>query len=304
VLTTEKKTILVAGGSGLIGTRLAELLESKSYRVILLSRNAKNRRDNIFHWDPDKKTIEDAAIQQADVIINLAGEGIADKRWSARRKRKIINSRILSTNLLIESLAKIPNKVEAFINASAIGIYGDTGEMIMHEDSPVSNDFLGQTCTRWEQAAMKFTTGRLVIFRIGIVLAQEGGMVQEVQKSIRFGFAPYFGTGKQYQSWIHIDDLCRMFSRAIRDSDIKGIYNAVSPGPLSNRNFMKLLSQIMGGNAFLIRIPKFFMQLLLGEMSKVVVEGSRVSSKKIEATGFTFKFPQANSALRNVLDEY
>ncbi|MBL0341545.1 MAG: TIGR01777 family protein [Bacteroidetes bacterium] len=239
----------------------------------------------------------------ADVIINLAGEGIADKRWTARRKRKIINSRIFSTNLLVESLKVIPNKVQLIINASAIGIYGDTGEMIMNESSPLADDFLGQTCKRWELAAHEFEKQKIrtVIFRIGLVLAAEGGFLPQIKQPLRFGFAPYIGNGQQYQSWIHINDLCRMMMMAIENDSWNGTYNAVAPGPLSNKNFMKLLTHILGGRFLLVKIPKFLIRILFGEMSKLVTGGTRVSSKKIEAAGFSFSYPQANHALRDLL---
>jgi len=302
MLSTEYKTVLVAGGTGLIGRRLSELLESKSYRVLLLTRNRNKTGDNIFYWDPEKKIIDANAFKQADVIINLAGEGIADHRWTARRKRKIINSRIIATNFLYETVATTSNRIELFVNASAVGIYGDTGDMIMLEDSPLASDFLGQTCQRWEAAARQFEgLGiRTVIFRIGIVLDQKGGMLAELNKPLKLGIAPVFGNGCQYMSWIHIDDLCKMMSSAIRNKEFTGVFNAVSPGPLSNKNFIKLLSHILGGGHFIISIPAIFLKLLLGEMSKMLLETSRISCRKIEETGFVFKYPQADMALRNL----
>lgn len=301
----EYKTVLVAGGSGIIGKRLAELLESKSYHVLFLSHTDTIQGKNVYHWNPEKKIIDKRAIQEADVIINLAGAPIAGVRWTATQKRKIINSRIHSTNLLYETVSSTPNHVKLIINASAVGIYGNTKDLIMHEESPLSNTFLGQTCQRWENAACQFhKTGiRTVIFRIGIVLSSEGGMIEELLKVLKYGIAPYVGTGKQYHSWIHVDDLCRMMSRAIKYEEIKGIYNAVSPGPLSNKNIIKLLSQLLGGGHFIFRIPAIFLKLALGEMSTIILHGSRVSSKKIEATGFVFNYPQADVALRNILDK-
>lgn len=303
--TTAVKTILIAGGSGLVGKRLTTLLESKKYKVLLLSRGKNSGSGNIIHWDPEKKIIDRHSVEQADVIINLAGEGIADKRWTPSRKRKIVNSRIFSTNLLSETLASTPNNVKLVINASAIGIYGNTGEMIMHEDGAVADDFLGKTCSRWENAAANFSTLgiRTVIFRIGVVLSDQGGMLTEIRKPMRFGIAPVFGSGNHYLSWIHIDDVCRMMLKAVTDEGLNGVYNAVAPGPLSNKNFMKLLTHIIGGDFWMVRIPKFVMKLILGEMSKVVTEGTRVSPDKIESAGFVFNYPKASNALRDLLDK-
>lgn len=297
------QTILIAGGSGLIGNRIAELLECKNYNVCYLSRNPKNKDGNSFSWDPEKKKIDIKAIESADVIINLAGAGIADKRWTTSRKKLIIKSRLDSTDLLYETLANTPNKVKLVINASAIGIYGDTGVKIMNENSPLSDDYLGTTCQQWENAALRIQqlNIRVVIFRIGLVLSIKGGMLKELLKPLRMGIAPVFGNGKQYQSWIHIDDLCKMFIKAIYDKNMHGTYNAVAPKPLQQRNFIKLLAQIEEKKYITVRIFGFFMKLIMGEMANVVLQGSKVSSKKIESTGFAFRYPHAGIALRNAL---
>lgn len=304
--TPEIKTVLLAGGSGLIGSRLKEHLESKKYRVLNFTRKGADPTKGLYHWDPEKKIIDEAAIKQADILINLAGTSIADSRWTARQKRKIINSRIFATDLLTHTLQQVPNNITTVINASAIGIYGNTDNRIIREDSYPSNDFLGQTCKRWEDAALNFKKSgkRLVIFRIGLVLSEDGGFLKPLMKAIQLGIAPVFGNGEQYQSWIHIDDLCRMFNKAITNEKMEGVYNAVGPCPLSNYNFMKLLAQLKEGNQFLIKIPSFLMKIIMGEMSALVLEGTRASSKKMEDTGFTFTYPQASHALRNILEKH
>lgn len=298
-----QKTILVAGGSGLVGRRLSALLESRHFKVIRLSRAASDPAKGVYHWDPSNGEIDLDAIAMADVVINLAGESIAGALWTPWRRRKIINSRVLSTRLLAQTLKNHPNRVSLVINASATGYYGDTGDMIMHEECPPATDFLGTTCKRWEDEAMTFLDAgkRTVIYRIGIVLSDEGGMLSEVMKPALFRVLTVFGSGKQYQSWIHIDDLCRLMVRAINHDEIKGVYNAVAPGPLTNRNFMVLLGHILGGFFLRVRIPAFFMRMMMGEMSKIVVHGTRVSSKKIENAGFKFTYPKADDALRNLL---
>lgn len=304
--TPEIKTVLLAGGSGLIGSRLKEHLESKNYRVLNFTRKGADPTKGLYHWDPEKKVIDEAAIKQADILINLAGTSIADGRWTARQKRKIVNSRIFATELLTQTLLTAPNKITAVINASAIGIYGHTDNRIIREDSSPANDFLGQTCKRWEDAAANFKKSgkRLVIFRIGLVLSEDGGFLKPLLKALNFGIAPVFGDGEQYQSWIHIDDLCKMINKAIINDKIEGVYNAVGPCPLSNFNFMKLLTQLKEGNQLIIKIPGFVMKLIMGEMSALVLEGTRASSKKFEETGFIFTYPQASHALRNILDKH
>jgi len=298
----DKQTILIAGGSGLIGSRLADMLVSKNYRVLILSRAATNESENIYHWDPEKQIIDKECIRQADVVINLAGENISEKRWTARRKRHIVNSRIFSTRLLTDSIKHIPNNIRLFISASAIGYYGHTDEMIMHEDHLPGNDFLASVCQRWEKAA-EDNKIRTVIFRIGQVLSENGGVMKELERALKFRIAPVFGTGKQYQSWVHLEDLCRMFVKAIRDDSVSGIYNAVAPGPLSNYNFIKLITHIRHGNYLLIKIPAILLKIILGELSLVITGGTRASSDKIESTGFLFTYPKANSALKAIFEK-
>ena len=173
----------------------------------------------------------------------------------------------------------------------------------MNEESPLSDDFLGTTCQRWEQAAHQFEklNIRTVIFRIGLVLSSEGGMIKEMLQPMQYGIAPVFGNGKQYLSWIHIDDVCKMFVKAILDNKLKGVFNAVAPQPLQQRNFNKLLAQITEKKYFTLRIFSIFLKLFIGEMAKIILHGSKVSSRKIEATGFVFTYPQAGAAIRQVL---
>ncbi len=297
------KWVLIAGGRGMIGRALAKQFESKGFRVRFLSRNPPKDDAHTYFWDPLDGKIDENAFREVEILVNLAGEGIADKLWTPWRKRKIINSRVLASKLLFKTLEGLNHKIKVVINASAIGIYGNTGDMIIHEDAVYSNDFLGSTCQRWEKNSLNYTNLglRTVIFRIGLVLSTKGGMLPELLKPLKFGVATVFGKGDQYQSWIHIDDLCRMIVKAGREEQYSGIYNAVAPGPLSQRNFMKLLTQILQGNYLFIPVPAFILKLFLGEMSKLVLEGSRVSPEKIEKTGFKFNFPQANLALRNLL---
>jgi uncharacterized protein len=298
----KKGTVIIAGGSGLIGTKLASILHQRGFGVRILSRSPSGQ-SGFFHWDPEKKTIDKSVFQGASALINLAGENIGAKRWTAHRKRRIINSRLVAANFLYETLSSTSHSIELFAAASAVGIYGNTGERIIHEDFPASDDFLGQTAVRWEQANRQAESLgiRTVIIRIGVVLSEGGGIMEELRKPISFGVYPVLGSGDQYMSWIHIDDLCRIFVRSINDHTLSGVYNGVGPGPISMKNFIKLYKQIKGGWGLLIPVPSFALKLLLGEMSSIVLEGQRVSSEKIEMTGFKFNFIQANQAIRNVI---
>lgn len=303
MVPSNNKTALIAGGSGLIGQHLAMQFESKGYGVKFLSRSAHPERPGYFRWDPDAGYIDPHAFDGVDILVNLAGENLADKLWTPWRRRKIVNSRVLTTRFLKNTLRNIPNQVEVVINASAIGIYGNTGDRILHEDAPLAGDFLGMACQRWEGVARQFEDAgiRTVILRFGLVLSRQGGLFPRLMQPLHFGIAPVLGNGEQYQSWIHIDDLCRMIVKSAREQQFRGVYNAVSPGSLSQRNFMKLLSQISGGNHLLLPVPAFLLKLALGELSKLLTEGCRVSPEKMERTGFKFNFPQAHHAFKNLL---
>lgn len=300
-METTLNHVLIAGGSGLIGTRLKALLERKNCQVALLSRKS-HPGIKTFHWDPEKKILDPESLRWANTVVNLAGENIAGGRWTIRRKRKIRNSRIFASELLAESLRSQNHRVDTVIQASAIGIYGDTGNKILHEDYPPGNDFLANTCVRWEHAAHKFIDCgiRTVILRIGLVLSDEGGVLSKLITPMRLGIAPVPGNGTQYMSWIHIDDLCRLIAHAVQNKSYQGVYNAVAPGPVSNYNFMKLLSHVRGGGHFLLHIPKSLIRLLIGEKSALITEGQRVSAEKAENAGFTFHYPSLGLALKDL----
>jgi hypothetical protein len=300
-METQPHNVLIAGGSGLVGTRLKALIEHKNFRVAFLSRKPQPGIKS-FHWDPEKKIMDPESLRWAHTVINLAGENIAGGRWTVRRKRKIINSRIFASELLAESLRNQEHQVETMIQASAIGIYGDAGNKILHEDFPPGTDFLANTCVRWENAARKLNdTGiRTVILRIGLVLSDEGGVLSKLLIPMRLGVAPVPGNGTQYMSWIHIDDLCQLIAQTIKYKSYRGIYNAVAPGPVSNSNFMKLLSQVRGGGHLLLHIPKWLIRLFIGEKSVLITSGQRVSSEKVESSGFTFHYPSLGPALKDL----
>jgi uncharacterized protein len=299
------KTIVLAGGSGLIGKRLQQMLHERGYTVRVLTRTPTVEGE--FGWDPAAGRIDEAALKDAEAIINLAGAGIADARWTPRRKQLLIDSRVQSARVLCETIRKSGQFPECYISASAIGWYGDTGEELLFEEHlPGSAGFMPQCCVAWEQAAEKVGAlgVRTVMLRIGVVLAREGGALAEMIKPMRFGLGAYFGNGKAWWSWIHRDDLCRMFIWALEHQQIDGIFNAVAPHPVRNLPMVKACADAMHRRVLLAPAPELALQLALGEMSAVVLNSNKVSCDKALAAGFTFKYPEIDGALEAIFTEY
>ncbi len=300
-------TILISGGTGLVGTALSELLTEKGHQVIILSREKKESTGNIQYavWDIDKQTIDAKAIAESDCIVHLAGAGIADKRWTDARKREIADSRTNSSALLVKALKELPNNVHTVISASAIGWYGSddrlaNGQQKFTEEMPAATDFLGKTCRLWEESIspIEDNNTRLVKLRFGIVLSTEGGALEQFVKPVKFGLASILGSGKQMISWIHIHDLCRIILAAIENEELHGVYNAVAPAPISNADLMVAIAEKLKGNFFVkAHVPAFVLKLMLGEMSIEVLKSATVSSKKIQDAGFTFLYPTINAAI-------
>lgn len=297
-------TVLLAGGSGLIGQRLSVLLEKKGYHVIFLSRKKKSD-DRFFQWNVKKKTIDSAAIEKADFVINLAGAGIVDKRWTESRKKVLIESRTQTAALLKDSFEKI-KKPKAYLSASAIGFYGNRGDEWLTESSdPQPEDFLSECTMAWENAAKSIAMSeiRTAIFRIGIVLSMNGGALPEMILPMKFGARVSFGNGKAYYPWIHIDDVCHMFIWALENEKANGIYNAVAPKPLIIKDLAKEIQEARGGFALPIPAPSFALKLVMGEMADMLLNSARVSAEKILASGYKFKFPDIQPALKNILKD-
>jgi uncharacterized protein (TIGR01777 family) len=313
-------TVLITGGTGMIGTALSRHLLSEGYNVIILSRNPREtavrhnlgteRRifrstGNLFYsrWDIDKMTIDATALKEADYVIHLAGAGVADKRWTEARKKEILESRTRSSALLLKCLQQNPNKVKAVISASAIGWYGPDNGKIFTEEDPAANDFLGQTCVAWENSIQPVVElgKRLVKLRLGIVLSDEGGALKEFKKPLALGVAAILGNGKQMTSWIHIDDLCRGFLFAIENRELEGVYNLAAPEPVDNKTLTLALAQKRNGKAYIsLNVPSSFLKLALGEMSVEILKSATVSSLKIQQAGFNFIYPNIKSAIRNL----
>lgn len=300
-------TILIGGGSGMIGSRLSELLINKGHKVLHLSRT-KDLNTDIpkYHWDLQTMEIDMEAVEQSDYIINLAGAGIADKRWSDQRKSLIINSRVNSTLLIKKAVEKLKKPPKALICASAIGFYGDRDDELLTEDSaPGKDGFLSESVQAWENAShqLKDVGSRLAIIRIGVVLSTKGGALEPFILQNKFRLGTYFGDGQQWYSWIHIDDLCRIFIQAIEEQNMEGTFNAVSPQPEKLYDFVKDIAEARDTKALMIPAPAFAMRLAMGEMADVVLSSAKVSSEKIEKTGFKFKYPGLVAAVRHLVSE-
>lgn len=299
------ETVLITGGSGLIGTRLTQMLQGKGYRVTHLSRKGGMNNDvKVFEWNVDKCTIDPEAIPTADHIVHLAGANIGDSRWTRKKKEEILSSRTASAQLIYEQLRKEEKKLNSFISASAVGYYGMiTSEHIFTENDPPSNDFLGYVCRQWEEAsgpiaAMKVRTVRL---RFGVVLARGGGALKKMVAPVRNYIGSPLGSGKQYVPWIHIDDVCRAIIHAIENEKMHGAYNTVAPEHITNAQLMRTIAKVLNKPMFLPAVPSFVLRLMFGEMANIVLKGSRASNEKLVKEGFDFKFPTLEGALRDLL---
>jgi len=259
-------------------------------------------------WDIEQQRMDLDALQQCHYIIHLAGAGVVDKPWTRAYKEEIVNSRVDSSKLIAEYLHNNPNNVKAVISASAIGYYGEDkipGHLFTEEDEANKN-FLGETCRLWEESIEPVAAmgKRLVKLRLGIVLSNEGGALAEFKKSLRFGIAPILGTGRQVLSWIHIDDLCRMFIFAIENDKISGIYNAVAPTPVNNRSLMLCLAKAVKRKFFIpVPVPAFILKMMLGQRSIEVLKSTTVSCEKIMMTGFKFIFASIEEAIKDLVKE-
>jgi len=304
-------TVLITGGTGLIGRALTKALLEKGYEVIILTRSpAKSTthtsRLSYAAWDLAAQMIDAAAIIKADHIIHLAGAGVADQRWTKKRKQEIVESRVKSGELLVKTLKETANKVQSVISSSAIGWYGpddkeqNTGFI---EEAPPASDFLGQTCKQWEASIEPVTQlgKRLVKLRTGIVLSKDGGALKEFLKPLRYGIASILGTGRQMISWIHIDDMVRLYITAIEKETMSGVYNAVAPSPVTNKQLIMALARKKRGRFFIpVYVPSFLLKIILGEMSIEVLKSTTVSCEKLSKDGFVFQYPTITAAVNNI----
>lgn len=304
------KTVVITGGTGLVGKKLTAMLLDKGYNVIVLARKSQiSNVPNLQYavWNVDTQTIDEDAIKKANYIVHLAGAGVADKRWTEKRKQEIVNSRTQSSSLLVKALQTIPNNVAAVISASAIGWYGPDPSVhangFEENDLPPKN-FLSNTCKAWEESInpVEQLNKRLVKLRIGIVLSQNGGALKEFIKPIKMGVAAILGNGQQIVSWIHIDDLCRAFIYAIENNNMQGVYNAVASQPVSNKTLTLQIAKTLKGKWFIpVHVPSFVLKIMLGEMSIEVLKSTTVSNSKLKQSGFSFGFDDLEKAINNLL---
>ncbi len=299
--------VLITGGTGLIGTHLTDLLLKNGHVVSHLSRNKKENQGSVkvFHWDLSQKEINKKAFDGVDCIVHLAGEGIVDKRWSAKRKKEIISSRTESLQLIHQTLKEISHTVKVLVSASGIGYYGaDRKEEILDENSLPGSDFVSQCCVAWENEALKFESLgiRSVIVRTGIVLSNQGGALMKMIPPIKYFLGAPIGTGEQWQSWIHIDDLCSLMFRCILVETYEGIYNGVAPEPVTNQVLTKNIAKVLSRPLWLPNVPSWVLTLLFGEMSVLLLGSTFVRNSRIEqGEKFVFKYPQCHEALREIL---
>ncbi len=292
------KNILIAGGSGLVGKQLSKLLSQNNYEVAWLSRsNNSSQSFPTYKWNPETGVIDPYAIAFADVIIVLSGENIAADRWTDKFKKKIISSRLQAANTINNALKNHPNNVSHVIAASAIGFYGDRNDALLDETSEKGTGFLADTTHQWENAYADFQVP-VTNIRIGVVLSKLGGALVEMSLPVKWGIASPLGSGKQFISWIHIDDLAGLFMHVMQNQ-LTGIYNAVASTPVTNEDFTKQLKNSLCKNAISFPTPAFALKLLLGEKSAIVLDSTRVSNKKIIDSGFSFKYELLEQALKN-----
>lgn len=302
------KNILVAGGTGLIGSRLIHFLMSKDYNIGILTRQDKKDSDRIryFKWDVNNKTIDVQAIKWADGLINLAGAGIADERWTESRKKVITNSRIKTNEILLQAFLDNDKKPEVYVSSGGMNFYGDSGDQWLTEADPKGkNGFLPDSCEAWERAVNKWREHdiRTVQYRISIVLSTKGGALPKLTMTMPVGLMPYFGNGRQWYSWIHIDDICRLFVHALEQKDMNGIYNAASPNPLTNKDFVREILDAAGQFGITPPVPAFALKIGLGDMAETVLTSVRLSVKKLMSTGFKWQYPELRFAYQHLKDQ-
>lgn len=302
-------TFLITGGTGLVGKALTTALLNAGETVIILTRNAQKytATTNLRYaeWDVLGQTIDNSIFASVDHIIHLAGAGVADQRWTTKRKKEILDSRVQSGALLVKTLQQNKHQVQSFISASAIGWYG--ADPVIPNPAPFTEDavadtaFLGETCRQWEESVrpLQELGIRLVTLRIGIVLSEKGGALKEFLKPIQLGVAAILGNGKQIISWIHIDDLVKLFITAAQNDNYLGVYNAVATQPVSNKELTITLAKAKRKFYLPVFVPSFILKWVLGEMSIEVLKSATVSNQKIRTAGFQLQYPEIEKALKS-----
>lgn len=297
--------VLVTGATGFVGTRVVNKLLANGYEVNVLSRNIVSAvlklgsRCKYFQWADQSQLPPAECLEGVGGIIHLMGEGIADKRWDEAQKKRIYDSRIVSTNKLIEAISKQTIKPSVLVSTSAVGIYGDRGDEVITEESSVANDFLAKVCTDWEKEANR-ASGlglRVAIIRTGVVIGKNGGALKKMLPIFKLGGGGPVGSGKQFMSWIHVDDLANMYIEALKNPNIVGPHNATAPYPATSKDFAKALGKTLHRPAF-APAPAFALKLVFGEMSQVLLDGQKVLPNKFQKQNFRFAYPTLEQALK------
>lgn len=300
--------VLITGGSGLIGGKLTKKLQADGHQVVHFSRKPDPSEVppgvEVYQWDIGAQTADWRALDGTTHIVHLAGAGIADQRWTEKYRKILRDSRIESAKLLLTGLRDHnDHQIEGFISASAIGYYGDAAQVLLTEESPPQPEaFMSKLCVDWEAASRPIEAMgiRRVVIRIGVVLAKDGGALDKMTPTARLGLGTYFGDGNQIFSWIHADDLVRLFARAVTDDAMTGVYNAAAPNPVSNYEFAKALNHALNRPFIPVPAPAFALKTIMGDMSAVVLWSANVSSQKAQQAGFDFQFERVDEALNDL----
>ncbi len=297
------RRVVITGGTGFIGMHLSALLEKEKFDVVHLSRTGRpGERFKTYRWEPERGYCDKDAFKDGDTVIHLAGANIGEKRWSAARKREIVESRTLTAKLIYDASVASGIRLDAFITASGKDIYGaGISEKIYSETDPPGADFMARTCILWEAAADPFEAAgvRVAKIRTALVVAPEGSALSKLRAPARAGLIIRLGPGRQYFPWIHIDDLCRIYLKAVSDSTMSGAYNASAPGHITHDMLMETIARQKHLLVFLPHVPPWLLHMILGEMSVVLTTGSRISPDRLIRSGFEFRYPGIEEALRD-----
>lgn len=292
------KTVLIAGGTGLIGRKLTTVLKERGFKVYKLSRKNTRRRGYIT-WNPELQTVDSKNFHKINILINLVGSNIADKRWTSARKQELIQSRVNTTLFLRKLASQMPN-LNYYIAASGINCYGPETSRVHTEEDPLGNDFLSQLVKEWEAASDSFSDIVPVTkLRIAMVLSKDGGALKKMKLPFKFGLGAALGTGKQNMPWIHLDDLCRMFIYSI-ENELEGVFNAFSACS-SNIDFSRALAKAVKRPFILPNIPSKILHFFLGERATILLDGTKVSNEKIVGKGFTFQHKTIGSTMKHLM---
>ena len=295
--------VLIAGASGLVGTSLTDSFSRRGTAVTRLVRTSPDPGKQEVEWHPNKGEIDPASIEGFDAIINLAGESIAEGRWTEEKKKRIRDSRIDGTQLLSETMAGLSQPPKVFLCASATGVYGNRGDEVLDESSSAGKGFLAEVCREWEEATVQASNARVrvVNLRFGPIFSSEGGMVAKLLTPFKFGLGGKIGSGEQYMSWVAMDDVVGVINFALERDTVRGPINVVTPNPVTNAEFTRVMGKVLSRPTFLM-VPAFAARLAFGEMAdEMLLASQRVVPRRLSEAGYTFLYPELEGALRHVL---